>query len=191
MTGFSMSLDGFIAGPDDDVERLFTWYANGDTEFEFPNGQLRVKTSAASADHIRTVHFTLGAMVTGRRMFDLMKGWGGRHPLDIPIFVVTHCEPPAGWENTPFTFVTDGIERAIERAKAVAGNRNVGVDGASIVQQAIRAGLVNEIGIDLIPVLLGNGVRYIDQLGDPPVKLEREEVVDAPGVTHLRFRVVN
>ena len=190
VTGFSVSLDGFIAGPGDDVDRLFDWYARGDVDVPFPSGRLTVHVSPASAQHIRDVHFSLGALVTGRRMFDLMKGWGGRHPTDVPVFVVTHRPPPAGWENTPFTFVTEGVAQAIEQAKAVAGNRAVGVDGASIVQQAIRAGLVDELGLDLVPVLLGSGVRYFDQLGPDPIELERIEVIDAPGVTHIRYRVV-
>lgn len=192
VTGFSMSLDGFIAGPDDDVQHLFKWYFNGDTEIPFPDGRTVVKVSPASAAHIQDVHFQLGAMVTGRRMFDLTNGWGGKHPLNIPIFVVTHTVPQewANKEGSPFTFVTDGVESAIEQARAVAGDKNIGVDGASISQQAIKAGLVDEVGVDLMPVLLGEGVRFFDHLGTEPIELERMEVIEGTGVTHLRFRVV-
>jgi dihydrofolate reductase len=149
-----------------------------------------VNVSVASAQHIRDVHFQIGALVTGRRQFDLTGGWGGRHPLDVPVFVVTHAIPQE-WvrPDSPFTFVTDGVVRAVEQAKAVAGDKNVAIDGASISQQAIRAGLVDEIGIDLVPVLLGQGVRFFDNLGPEPIELERTSVVAAPGVTHLRFRV--
>jgi dihydrofolate reductase len=188
-TGFSMSLEGFIAGPGDDVQEVFKWYNSGDTEYKFPGG-MTVKVSAVSAKVLDDVVRSIGALVTGRREFDLTKGWGGRHPVDVPIFVVTHS-PPEGWdyEGSPFTFVPEGVERAIEQAKVVAGDKMVAVDGASISQQAIRAGLVDEIGVDLIPVLLGKGVRYFDNPGPHPIELESTMVVEAPRVTHLRFRV--
>lgn len=109
--------------------------------------------------------------------------------------MVTHAtsEPwPYSWqrESSPFTFVSDGVASAIEQAQAVAGDKMVAVDGANVVQQAIRAGLIDEIGIDLVPVLLGAGVRYFDHLGSTPINLERTGVIEAPDVTHLRFRVV-
>lgn len=190
-TGFSMSLDGFIAGPGDDVQHVFRWYSSGDTEYTMPNGTMMVKVSQASAAYLRELHATIGALVTGRRMFDMTGGWGGTHPLNVPVLVVTHTAPqewPKG--GSPFTFVTDGVASAIAQAQAVAGDKNVAVDGASIVQQAIRAGLIDEIGVDLVPVLLGTGVRYFDHLGTEPIALERTRVIAAPGVTHLMFRVV-
>ena len=190
VTGFSTSLDGFIAGPGDDVQHVFKWYGNGDTEYQFPGG-MRVKVSPASAAVLHGRVSTAGALVTGRRQFDNTHGWGGRHPVDVPVFVVTH-EAPAAWvskDGTPFTFVTGGVEAAIAQAQAVAGDKVVIVDGANVVQQAIRAGLVDEIGIDLIPVLLGQGVRYFDHLGPHPIELEQIELIEAPGVTHMRFRV--
>jgi dihydrofolate reductase len=111
--------------------------------------------------------------------------------MDVPVFVVTHSIPEEWvYEGSPFTFVTDGIESAVERAKSVAGGKDVGIGGANVAQQAIRAGLIDEIGIDLVPVLLGGGVRFFDNLVNVPVKLARTRVVEAPGVTHLRFRVV-
>lgn len=190
VTGFSVSLDGFLARPDDDVVRLFRWYGSGDTAVTLPGG-LTVNVSAASAAHLQQVHLQIGALVTGRRMFDLTNGWGGTHPLAVPVFVVTHAVPDApNLVGSPFTFVTDGVARAIERARAVAGERNVAVDGASIAQQAIRAGLVDEVGVDLVPVLLGAGIRFFDNLGDEPIDLEPISVIAAPGVTHLRYRVV-
>ncbi len=189
-TGFSMSLDGFIAGPGDDVQRLFKWYFSGDTEIKFPGGMV-VRVSPASGELILELFETIGALVTGRRQFDNTNGWGGRHPLDVPVFVVTHTVPQElVKEGSPFTFVTDGVESAIEQAKAVAGDKNVAVDGANIVQQCIKAGLVDEIGIDLVPVLLGKGIRLFDHLGTEQIELESTRVIEVPGVTHLRFRVV-
>ena len=111
--------------------------------------------------------------------------------MDVPVFVVTHTVPQE-WvsEGSPFTFVTDGLESAIGRAKAVAGDKNVGVVGASLVQQCIRAGLLDEIHVDLVPVLLGDGVRLFDHLGTEPIELESTRMLEGAGVTHLTFRVV-
>jgi len=189
-TGFSMSLDGFIAGPGDDVQQVFKWFSSGDTEVKYPGGRVVVKVSPESAELLREQIETTGALVTGRRQFDLTHGWGGRHPLDVPVFVVTHTVPQE-WvkAGSAFTFVTNGVQSAIEQAKAVAGDKNVVVDGANIAQQCIRAGLVDEIGIDLVPVLLGDGIRFFDHLGNEPIELESTRVIAAPGVTHLRFRV--
>jgi dihydrofolate reductase len=194
-----MSLDGFIAGPNDGPEnplgdggmRLFEWYASGDTDYVVPSGGMTLRVSAQSAELMREAHGRMGALVVGRRHFDLAGGWGGKHPMNVPVFVVTHTVPQEwSYEGSPFTFVTDGIEEAIERARAVAGDGDIGLGGANVAQQAIRAGLVEEIGIDLVPVLLGGGIRFFDDLGAEPIELERTNVVEAPGVTHLRFRVV-
>ena len=111
--------------------------------------------------------------------------------MGVPTFVVTHTVPQEWvYEGSPFTFVTDGVESAVEQAKAVAGDKDVAVGAASIVQQCIRAGLLDEIHIDLVHVLLGEGVRLFDHLGTGSIELERTRVVEAPGVTHLTFRVV-
>ena len=189
-TGFSTSLDGFIAGPNDDVQHVFKWFFSGDTEVKYPSG-MTVMVSPESAKVLHEQIETTGALVTGRRQFDNTKAWGGRHPFDVPVFVVTHTTPQE-WtqQESPFTFVTNGVESAIEKAKQVAGDKNVVVDGASIAQQAIKAGLVDEIGIDLVPVLLGNGVRFFDNLDPEPIELEITRVIEAPGVTHIRYRVV-
>lgn len=200
-TGFSTSLDGFIAGPNDGPGlplgeggmHLFDWYASGDTDYEMPSGGLTVRVSSQSAEILQETHENMGALVVGRRHFDLAGGWGGRHPIGehVPIFVVTHTIPQEWvYEGSPFVFVTDGVESAVKRATTVAGDKNVGVGGANVAQQAIRAGLVDEIGLDLVPILLGGGVRFFDDLGDVPIDLERARVVEAPGVTHLRFRVL-
>jgi dihydrofolate reductase len=115
--------------------------------------------------------------------------WGGRGPIrGVPVFVVTHREPetvPPG--DPPYTFVTQGVERAVAQARAAAGNKAVHLMGANIIQQAIRADLLDELIISLVPVVLGDGVRLLDNL--PSVKLEVVRVIDAPGVTHLTYRV--
>jgi dihydrofolate reductase len=198
-TGHSTSLDGFIAGPNDGPEapmgeggeRLLGWYAAGDTEYRLPGTEMVFKVSAQTAEFLRETRITTGALVTGRRTFDLTNGWGGRHPLDVPVFVVSHTAPQ-GWvyEGSPFTFVTDGLQSALEQAKEVAGEKDVGVVGASLVQQCIRAGVLDEIHVDLVPVLLGDGVRLLDHLGTEPIELESTRVIEGAGVTHLTFRVV-
>jgi dihydrofolate reductase len=199
--GLTMSLDGFIAGPNDGPEhplgeggmRLFDWYSSGDTDLVVPSGGMTFKVSSASADLLREVFAECGALVSGRRTFDITNGWGGRHPIgeDIPIFVVTHSIPD-GWEyeGSPFTFVTDGVESAVEQARAAAGEKNVAVGAASIVQQCLRAGLLDEIHVSLVPVLIGGGVRLFDHLGTEHIELERTRVIEDPGVTQMTFRVI-
>ena len=111
--------------------------------------------------------------------------------MGVPAFVVTHTVPQEWvYEGSPFTFVTGGVESAVEQARAVAGDKNVAVGAASIAQQCIRAGLLDEIHVDLVPVLLGGGVRFFEHLGNEPIGLESTRVIEAPGVTHLTFRVV-
>jgi dihydrofolate reductase len=198
-TGLSMSLDGFIAGPNDGPgsplgdggERLFAWYSGGDTEYRLPGTEMVFMVSPQSAQLLGEAHTNMGVFVTGRRTFDISNGWGGSPPLGVPTFVVTHSVPQEWvYEGSPFTFVTDGLESAVEQARAVAGDKNVAVGAASIAQQCIRAGLLDEIHVDLVPVLLGDGIRLFDHLGAGPIELESNEVIEGAGVTHLTFRVV-
>jgi dihydrofolate reductase len=197
-TGLTMSLDGFIAGPNDGPGqplgeggmRLFDWYSSGDTDYELPGTEMVFKVSQQSADLLREAHSKMGAFVTGRRTFDITNGWGGNPPLGVATFVVTHTVPQEWvYEGSPFTFVTEGVESAVEQAKEAAGEKDVAVGAASIAQQCIRAGLLEEIHIDLVPVLLGDGVRLFDNLGGQ-VELERTEIIEAPDVTHMTFRVI-
>ncbi len=191
ISGFTMSLDGFIAGPNDDIRRLFTWYYSGDTPFPVPGTDMVFQISRASADYIGELWGSIGAMVTGRRDFDVSGAWGGRPPYGWPAYIVTHT-PPQEWlrEGSPFTFVTDGVASAIEQAKRAAGEKHVVVGGTTIVQQCIKAGLLDEIHIDLASMLLGDGISLFGQLGIEPVDLERTAVIEGTGVTHLRFRIV-
>jgi len=188
---FTMSLDGFIAGPNDEVNRIFGWYSSGDTDFPVPSSTMVFKLARASADLLRESWGTLGAIVTGRRDFDVSDAWGGTPPLGVPIFIVTHSIPQE-WakEGSPFTFVTDGVESALAQAKASAGDKDVGIGGTKITQQGLQAGYVDEIQIHLVPVLLGAGIRLFDHLEDEQIALEKIRVIDAPDVTHLRYRVV-
>jgi dihydrofolate reductase len=196
-TGLSTSVDGFIAGADDSPakplgvggDRLFEWFGDGDTPSRhYPSFRMSA-VSAAFFDEFADRH---GAVITGRRTYDIADAWGGTGPLPgVPLFVMTHHVPdsvPAG--DPPYTFVTDGIEHAVEEARTAAGDKDVSVMGATIVQQCLRAGLLDEIIINLVPVVLGRGVRLLDNLEPGSIQLELVGVVDAPGVTHLRYRVV-
>ncbi|WP_062996272.1 dihydrofolate reductase family protein [Nocardia mikamii] len=191
--GASMSLDGYIAGPEESgFEHLFAWYEAGDRVYPSTHPELRFAMTEVDHDHVAAYLDAVGVFVVGRRLFDLTDGWGGIHPFDRPIVVVTH-RIPQQWIDShpgaPFTFVTDGIEAAIERAAAIAGDRAVGVNGGTMARQTLEAGLLDEIWIDLVPVLLGGGTPMFDHLGAAPHLLEDPVVVAGKRVTHLRYRV--
>ncbi|MGQ5261193.1 dihydrofolate reductase family protein [Micromonospora sp. ZYX-F-536] len=191
-TGATMSLDGYIADPSHGgFEYLFQWYENGDVETPTAHPDLTFRTSAVSARHLRDLTERTGALVVGRRLFDMTDGWGGRHPLDVPVVVVTHSVPD-GWEpeNDSFVFVTDGIDSAIARAKTIAGDKEVGVNGGTIAAQVIQAGLLDEVHVDLVPVVLGDGIPLFADLKIAPLQLDGPiSVVEGTGVTHLAYRV--
>lgn len=196
----SMSLDGFITGPNDSVEkplgeggeRLHEW-VYGLASWRERHGLAGGKADR-DAEVIDESFKTTGAVVMGRRMFDVGEGpWGNNPPFHMPVFVVTHRARAKLIKEggTTFTFVTHGIESALEQAKAAAGDNDVSVaGGANIVQQFIKAGLLDELQIHLVPVMLGEGRRLFDHLGTEQIELERTRVIDSPGVTHLRFRLV-
>jgi dihydrofolate reductase len=207
IVALSMSLDGFIAGAHDGRDnplgdgggRLFDWYFDGDSPIRHYEEAGRrgvpvppFRLSAASAEVFEELIAGGRAAVTGRRTYDITNGWGGNGPLPgCPLFIVTHHIPdqvPQG--ESRYTFVTDGVESAIDQAKAAAGDGYVSLMGASVPQQCLQAGLLDEVQIHLVPVLLGAGVRLFDHLGSDAVGLNLIRVVDAPGVTHLRYRVV-
>ena len=187
----TMSLDGFIAAADDDVWPVFGWYTAGDTDLPIPGVPRTFKVSKASAALIRQEWDAIGAIVTGRRDFDVSEAWGGVPPLGVPIFIVTH-HPPEEWDkpDSPFTFVTDGVESAVAQAKQAANGKNVSIGGSQIIQQALRAGLVDEIAIELAPILLGSGIRLFGDLDGKRIELTYTGIVEGTGVTHLRFRVL-
>src|SRR5437588_13064468 len=187
----AMSLDGFIASLDDQPGPLFDWYEAGEVATPTAGERLTFHTDPASAEILSTMMGRAGALICGRRLFDLTGGWGGQHPAGCPVVVVTHAVPE-GWprDDAPFTFVTDGIERAVEKAGDIAGDNVVGVNGGTIARQCLNAGLLDEIWVDLVPVLLGHGTPFFDQLVGAPVELEGPtSVAEGNRVTHLRYRV--
>lgn len=200
----STSLDGFIAGSDDSpdlreadpIKRhgaggdgLFNWLSAGDTPSRINPS---FKMSEQSAEFFDEGVSAVGAVIAGRRTYDVSGAWGGSGPMPgIPLFVITHRAPdavPAG--DPPYRFVTDGIEAAVEKARAAAAGKDVFIMGASVVRQSIEAGLLDELTINLVPVVLGRGVRLLDGLVAGSVEFDLVRVVDAPGVTHLTYRVV-
>ncbi len=190
-TGASMSIDGFIAGPQDSgFEHLFKWYGNGDVAVETADPEMTFHLTDTSAEHFRALIERTGALVVGRKLFDSVDGWGGNHPMGVPVVVLTH-EPPAGWsKGTSTTFVTEGIEAAIAKATELAGDKVVGLNGGTIASQALDAGLLDEVWVDLVPVLLGDGTPFFSSLGSAPVSLEGPlSIGEGRDVTHLRYRV--
>jgi dihydrofolate reductase len=183
----SMSLDGYVTGPNDSRENPF-----GDGA-----GMLHdwFSSDAATDDDRAILQEMLGsrgAVVMGRKSFDKNEGdggWGDGGPVgDTPCFVVTHNKPATPYPKV-FTFVTDGVASAIEQAKRVAGDKAVGLHGATVMQQALPLGLVDQIRVHVIPVLLGAGTPLFGTLASP-ITLERTQAVITPAATHIGFRVI-
>ena len=187
----SMSLDGYVADLNDGVAEVFDWYVtSGDVDIHTGGSHpMTFNVSEPSAKHIRGLTSELGAVLTGRRTFDVAHGWGGNHAWG-PAVVLTH-QIPAGWPrpNSTVYFVTDGIESAVNQAKAAAAGKSVGVHGADTIQQCLNAGLLDELSLDLTALLLGSGVRLFDRLVGTPVVLGNPTVIAGLGVTHLRYQV--
>ena len=187
-SNISMSLDGFITGPNvrvgngmgDDGDRLHDWMFDAKTE-----------TDAAIRDEL---YASTGAVLIGKRMFDVgFEPWGDPPPFGMPVFIVTHeaREPLPMQGGTTYTFVTDGIEAALELVRTAAGDKNVGIwGGANIIRQYLKAGLLDELQIDLVPMLLGRGIRLFEDLDPEWIELRRRSSIETPGATHLRFDVV-
>lgn len=186
ISDMSMSLDGFVTGPDDSrdnpfgkgAETLHDWFWKNPTD--------------RATEILQDAVANCGAVVMGRTSFEKNEGeggWGDGGPLgDTPVFVVTH-KAPARTYPPVYTFVTDGVESAIRQAKAAAGDKNVGLHGATMPQQALALGLLDELHVHVVPVLIGGGTRLFD-LFDGPIHLEPTHAETTPGATHLSYRVV-
>ena len=182
----TMSLDGFIAGPKDNGKPLHHWLFSGDTPSVYNNFFKLAKKSAVLFDKFIK---NTGAIISGRRTYDITGGWGGNHPFPgIPVFVVSSHIPKKITEgSTHFTFITDGIKSAVKQARQAAGKKQVYVlGGASIAQQCLNAGLLDAMTIHLVPMVLGDGVRLFEHL-EKQIKMAQPKIIEAPGVTHLKF----
>lgn len=204
----SISLDGYVAGPDPGPERglgvggerLHEWIYGLESwrEMHHREGGERNADSDLLAEGLAAT----GAVIVGKRMFGGWDGpwgdeptlgvWGENPPFAVPVFVLTHYpRETTTVGQTTYTFVTDGIESALEQARAAADGKDVSVGGgANVIQQYMAAGLLDELQLSVVPLLLGGGVRLLENLGDPPPELERTRVLESPsGVTHLRYRI--
>lgn len=194
----SMSLDGFVAGPDDSAAhplglrggpKVFDWLGSGDRKFPLDT-RLPIRPAGASRSVIAEAFARFGAYVSGKRTYLLANKWGGQHPAGVPTFILTHDpDPDPPGDGKGLIFVTDGIESAIRRAKTAAAGRDVCLIGASPGQQALKAGLVDEVFVHVAPILIGTGVRLFEHLGDREIELELIDSFGGPDVSHLRYRV--
>lgn len=189
----SMSLDGFVNHPTDGVNTLFGWYSRGDVVTETANEEeWQLKTDAEEAAALEDAKTSIGAILYGRRSFDAADGWNGLHPLGVPVVVLTHSIPK-GWprEGSSVHFVTEGgIAAAVAKGGEVGGGKDVVIGSADLTQQALNAGLLDVLTVDLVAAMLGEGTRFFDGLRGTPYELEQTSVRPGNGVTHLAYRVV-
>jgi dihydrofolate reductase len=191
----SMSLDGFIAGPNegsgnplgDDGHRLHDWLWGGE-----PAGPSGVPSGPSGVNgQVLDESLATGAVVAGRRTFEPAGGWGGDHHDGVPIFILSRDEPGIDIERWPLVTYVSDVETAMAEAKRAAGDKNVLVHGAATAQLALAAGVLDELEIHLVPVLLGRGRRLFENLGPEHTELERVRVIEGEdGMTHLRYRVL-
>jgi dihydrofolate reductase len=193
ITSASMSLDGYIAKDDNTIGRLFDWLQNGPVEMSTVNDNITLHMSLPSAEYMKQWLEGLGVLVCGRTLFDFTGGWDGTHTMDVPVVVVTH-KTPTDWveahPEAPFHFVTDGVEAALAKAQAIAGERTVAVTAGTIARQCLELGLLDAVAVDLVPVVMGKGRPYFGELsmddvplGDPTLCIQGDRV------THLLFPV--
>ena len=182
----SVSVDGFIADENDQPGPLFDWLTSGDVPLD-DSGVLKV--SQTSHDYIRAYWDSIGATIAGRHVFDITDGWDGQAPAGVDhVVVVTHRPPPEGWDpDAPFHFV-DGVDAAVARAQELAGDRVVEVAAGDVGGQALAAGLVDEVRMDVVPVVFGSGKRFFGSV-DAQHLQEDPEVIQGDRVLHLRYRV--
>lgn len=189
-THMCMSLDGFVAQTDDHPAELFEWYWGGDVEVPSSQEGTSFSTDAASAAMLGELMAECGALISGRRLFDQSDGWNDQHPVGAPVVVVTHRPPPPdAAARFPRTTFTGSVEEAVTTAKEIAGDLDVTIASANVIQQALDRGLVDEVCVSLVPVLFGEGVRYFGDLVDGHVPLEDPAVVQGTRALHLRYPV--
>jgi dihydrofolate reductase len=193
VAAITISLDGFITGPNDGPgrglgdggERLHSWVFGGPWSYEAePNGE----ATGADKEYLGGAMARAGAVVIGRGMYEAAEAWGGQNPFGVPLFVVTHRREDAPSEDG-FTFV-DGLDEAIARARQAAGGKDISVGGgADVIRQALRAGHVDELAISIAPVILGGGKRLFDGF-EQTLNLEHVALLQSPFATHITYRLV-
>ncbi|MCY1145435.1 dihydrofolate reductase family protein [Actinoplanes sp. Pm04-4] len=183
----SVSVDGFIADENDQPGPLFDWLTSGDVPLD-DSGFLKV--SQPSHDYTRTYWNQIGVTIAGRHVFDLTDGWDGKPPSNVDhVVVVTHRPPPDNWNpEAPFHFV-NGVEAAVAKAQTLAGDRIVEIAAGNVGGQALAAGLVDEVRMDVVPVVLGAGKRFFGPLQSQHLLEDSAEVIHGNRVLHLRYQV--
>ena len=189
LTHMTMSLDGFVAAPDDNPGELFEWYAAGDVSVPSANGDVKFDVDEASAEVLRELTDGVGAIISGRHLFDITDGWGDVHPVGAPVVVVTHSPPANAAERWPRTTFVNGVEAAVAKAREIAGDKDVTIASTKVTQQALDLGLVDEVCVSLAPVLMGEGIPYFSKLDRGHLLLEDPVVVQGRRALHLRFPV--
>jgi dihydrofolate reductase len=181
-----VSVDGYIADDHDEVGPLFEWYSNGDAELVDGSP---FKVSQASADYVRPTWEGIGSMVIGRHLFDMTNGWEGTPPAGEHVVVVSHRPKPDGWHPEASYHFVDDMAAAITKAKELAGQRTVAVAAGEVGGQALALGLVDEVAMDVVPVVFGSGKRYFGPVGGQHLLEDPDVVIRGNRVLHLRFRV--
>ncbi|MER7197267.1 dihydrofolate reductase [Streptomyces sp. CB01635] len=181
-----VSVDGFIADSEDQVGPLFDWYANGGIEIG-SNGT--VSMSKVSADYVRPMWESIGTLVIGRHLFDMTNGWEGKPPAGEHVVVVSHRPRPEGWHPEASYYFVDDVAKAIAKAKELAGDRTVGVAAGETGGQALALGLVDEVAMDVVPVVFGSGKRYFGSVDAQHLLEDPHVVIQGERVLHLLYKV--
>ena len=192
-----VSVDGFIADGNDGVGPLHDWYFSGDTPiteggdqlFDHSRGGSGFKVSKASADYVRTMWEAIGTIVMGRHLFDLVNGWEGHPPAGDHVVVVSHRPKPEGWHPEASYHFVDDVTAAIDKAKELAGERDIAVNAGDVGGQILAAGLMDEVAMDVVPVVFGSGKRYFGSIDGQHLLEDPHVVIQGERVLHLRFKV--
>ncbi len=192
-----VSVDGFIADEKDDVGPLHEWYFSGDTPitegydqpFDHSGAGTRFKVSAASAEYVRSMWEAIGVIVMGRNLFDLVNGWEGQPPTGDHVVVVSHRPKPEGWHPEASYVFVDDVTAALDKAQELAGERTVAVNAGEVGGQILEAGLVDEVAMDVVPVVFGSGKRYFGSIDGQHLLEDPHVVIQGDRVLHLRFKV--
>jgi dihydrofolate reductase len=192
-----VSVDGFIADENDAVGPLHDWYFSGDTpitegrdqRYDHSGVGSRFKVSRASAEYVQSMWAAIGVIVMGRHLFDLVNGWEGEPPAGDHVVVVSHRPKPEGWHPEASYHFVDGVTAAIDKAQELAGDRTVSVNAGEVGGQILEAGLVDEVAMDVVPVVFGSGKRYFGSIEGQHLLEDPDVVIQGDRVLHLRFKV--
>jgi dihydrofolate reductase len=192
-----VSVDGFIADANDEVGPLHEWYFSGDTpltagsdeEYDHSGTGSQIKVSEVSAAYVKPMWESIGVIVMGRRLFDLVNGWNGKPPAGDHVIVVSHRPKPDGWHPEESYHFVDDVSVAVAKAQELAGDRVVAVNAGDVGSQILAAGLVDEVAMDLVPVVFGTGKRYFGRIEGQYLLDDPHVVIQGDRVLHLLFKV--